>query len=209
MNRLGSSSLEVACLWVAPGARDEVRVSVVVDPDQSAESCVNRVSTGLSTGTTSRITWTGCSAAFEAAADMRPRYRDSIRSLSMLPGTFRTSAWSSTRLGDTFMRDVCQTASVTWPRRVSVQRRQRSIASFTWISALRTRSRPQCNPQVSIADRYTHRSTRHQRRGPRAWRASESRTGDLAAWRGCPAIERYTEPHLAASGSIGEGGRCS
>ena len=36
--------------------------------------------------------------------------------------------------------------------------------------------------------------------GPRAWRASESRSGDVAAWRGCPAPERYTGVRVAASG---------
>jgi hypothetical protein len=37
-------------------------------------------------------------------------------------------------------------------------------------------------------------------RGPRAWRASESRSLDVAAWRGCPALERYTGVRVAASG---------
>jgi len=38
------------------------------------------------------------------------------------------------------------------------------------------------------------------RGGPGPGGPPKSRTGDVAAWRGCPALERYTEAHVAASG---------
>jgi hypothetical protein len=37
---------------------------------------------------------------------------------------------------------------------------------------------------------------------PRAWRASKSRSRNVAAWRGSPAPERYTGVRVAASGRV-------
>ena len=120
------------------------------------------------------------------------------------PGTFRTSAWSSTPVGrhvyegglpdnvGNLIAKGLRAASPEVDRIVHLDLGPSYPESSTVQS-----TGVDCRPGAR-----THRSTRHQRRGPRAWRAFESRTGDLAAWRGYPAIERYTEPHLAASGSI-------